>query len=185
MSPRPDIDPAAALSPMTASDRLAAWIARGLGFVSVACIAAMLILTAANVFGRYLLDAPIRGAEELTGFLIVATLMFGAPEAHRRGEHIAVDLIEATATPRTRWLLGQLAELAVIVVALTIAWTGWETVSFSRAFGIYSPGYMQVPMWTVQLPLVIGGIALALVAALKLVSMLGKSGLHASGRRQP
>ena len=73
----------------------------------------------------------------------------------------------------------------MIVVALTIAWTGWETVSFSRAFGIYSPGYMQVPMWTVQLPLVIGGIALALVAALKLVAMLRASGQGASGRSEP
>ena len=172
--PDPETQPSGGIA-----GRLAALIARGLGLFSVACIAATLILTAANVIGRYLLNAPIRGAEELTGFLIVAMVMFGAAEAHRRGEHIAVDLIEASATPRTRWLLGLLAEAAVIVVAVTIAWTGWETVSFSRSFGIYSPGYMQIPMWTVQLPLVIGGVALAVVAALKLVAMLANpAGRH-------
>ena len=172
--PDPETQPSGGIA-----GRLAALIAQGLGLVSVGCIAATLILTAANVIGRYLLNAPIRGAEELTGFLIVAMVMFGAAEAHRRGEHIAVDLIEASATPRTRWLLGLLAEAAVTVVAVTIAWTGWETVSFSRSFGIYSPGYMQIPMWTVQLPLVIGGVALAVVAALKLVAMLANpAGRH-------
>ena len=150
-------------------DRLAALIARGPDLLSVTCIALMLIMTATNVIGRYLLNAPIRGAEELTGFLIVATLIFGAAEAHQRSEHIAVDLLEASASRRARWLQ---AEVARIIVTVTIAWTGWETVTLSRSFGVYPPGYMQMPMWTVQLPLVIGGVVLAIVAALKLISLL-------------
>ena len=169
--PDPETQPSGGIA-----GRLAALIARGLGLFSVACIAATLILTAANVIGRYLLNAPIRGAEELTGFLIVATLIFGAAEAHQRSEHIAVDLLEASASRRARWLQ---AEVARIIVTVTIAWTGWETVTLSRSFGIYSPGYMQIPMWTVQLPLVIGGVALAVVAALKLVAMLANpAGRH-------
>lgn len=153
-------------------DRFAAWLAQGLGVVSVICIAAMLILTAANVIGRYLMNAPIRGAEELTGFLIVATLMFGASEAHRRGEHIAVDLFDGKFPSGIERLLAILAQVAVIIVALALAWTGWHTVLFSRSFGVYSPGYMQIPMWIPQIPLVIGGLSLALIAALKLISLL-------------
>lgn len=172
MTPAQDPDDPAKAPPPGGADRLATVLAQGLGLISVACIALTLIVTAANVIGRYLLNAPIRGAEELTGFLMVAMLMLGASEAHRRGEHIAVDVIESTLTPGRRRLMAVLAELAVIVVSVTIAWTGWQTVSFSRAFGSYSAGYMQMPMWIVQLPLVIGGAALAMTAALKLFSLL-------------
>lgn len=172
LPPDPETDIPAPAAALGQEDRVAAWLAQGLGLVSVACITAMLILTAANVIGRYLLNAPIRGAEELTGFLIVATLMFGASEAHRRGEHIAVDLFEGTFSPKVARLLAILGQVAVIIVAAAIAWTGWHTVQFSRSFGIYSPGYMQIPMWIPQMPLVIGGISLAVVAALRLISLM-------------
>lgn len=157
-----------------AADRLAATLSRGFGVLSVVAVIAMLVLTSVNVFGRYFFGAPVRGTEEATGFLIVATVMFGAAEAHRRGEHISIDIVEGAFPPALRRVMGVVGQLAVIVFALTMAWTGWETVVFSRSFGIYSPGYTQTPMWIVQLPLVIGGVLLALVAALRLMAGLGQ-----------
>ena len=98
--------------------------------------------------------------------------MFGAAEAHRRGEHIAIDVVEGAFPPALRRVMTVVGHLAVIVFAVAMAWTGWETVAFSRSFGIYSPGYTGTPMWIVQLPLVIGGALLALVAALKIAAIL-------------
>ena len=154
------------------AERLAAVLAQGFGLLSMASILAMLVVTSVNVFGRYFLGAPLRGAEEMTGFLVVAAVMFGAAEAHRRGEHIAIDVVEGAFPPALRRLMTIVSHLAVIVFAVAMAWTGWETVAFSRSFGIYSPGYTEMAMWIVQLPLVIGGALLALVAALKIVAIL-------------
>lgn len=168
----PEIDAAPEPPPRGAAERMAALLSRGFGILSVVSVVAMLALTAANVFGRYFLGAPLRGAEELTGFLVVATVMFGAAEAHRRGEHIAIDVIEGGFPPAIRGAMTILGHLAVIVFAVAMAWTGWETVAFSRSFGLYSAGYTQTPMWIVQLPLVIGGTLLALIAALKIVAIV-------------
>ena len=172
MRPDPEIDAAPDPAPRGAAERLAALVSRGLGLLSVASIVAMLGVTAVNVIGRYFLSTPLRGAEEMTGFLVVASVMFGAAEAHRRGEHIAIDVIEGAFPPALRAPMAILGHLAVIAFAVAMAWTGWETVAFSRSFGVYSPGYTQMPMWIVQLPLVIGGAMLALVAALKIAAIL-------------
>lgn len=172
MQTDPEIDVAPAPPPRGAAERLAALLSRGFGILSVASIVAMLAVTAVNVFGRYFLGSPLRGAEEITGFLVVATVMFGAAEAHRRGEHIAIDIVEAAFPPAIRGAMSVLGHLGVIVFAVAMAWTGWETVAFSRSFGVYSPGYTETPMWIVQLPMVIGGALLAVIAALKIVAIL-------------
>jgi TRAP-type C4-dicarboxylate transport system permease small subunit len=168
----PEIDAAPEPPPRGVANRLAAILSRGFGLLSVACIVAMLVLTSVNVFGRYLFGSPVRGAEEIVGFLIVASVMFGAAEAHRRGEHICIDILEGAFPPWLRRVMAILAQIAVIVFSIVMAWTGWETVAFSRAFGNYSPGYTETPMWIVQLPLVIGGVLLAVIAALKLIAGL-------------
>lgn len=168
----PEIDSPPEAPPRGPAGRLAATLSRSFGVLSVLCIVAMLVLTAVNVFGRYLFGAPVRGAEEVVGFLIVATVMFGAAEAHRRDEHIAIDIVQGAFSARMRRLSWVLGHVAVIVFALAIAWTGYETVVFSRSFGVYSPGYLGAPMWVVQIPLVVGGVLLAVVAALKIVAGL-------------
>ena len=172
MQTDPEVDTPPAPPPRGWAERLAAVLAQGFGLLSMASILAMLVVTSVNVFGRYFLGAPLRGAEEMTGFLVVAAVMFGAAEAHRRGEHIAIDVVEGAFPPALRRLMTIVSHLAVIVFAVAMAWTGWETVAFSRSFGIYSPGYTEMAMWIVQLPLVIGGALLALVAALKVVAIL-------------
>lgn len=170
----PEIDAPPAPPPSGAAERLAALLSQTFGVLSVLSILAMLMVTAINVFGRYFLGSPLRGAEEMTGFLVVATVMFGAAEAHRRGEHISIDVIEGALPPALRPVMTIIGHLAVIVFAVTMAWTGWETVLFSRSFGVFSPGYTETPMWIVQLPLVAGGALLAIIAALKIVAIIGR-----------
>ena len=101
----------------------AAVLAQGFGLLSMASILAMLVVTSVNVFGRYFLGAPLRGAEELTGFLVIAAVMFGAAEAHRRGEHIAIDVVEGAFPPALRRVMTVVGHLAVIVFAVAMAWT--------------------------------------------------------------
>lgn len=151
------------------------WVAvvsRLFGVLAVVQIVIVLILTAANVIGRYLLGSPIRGAEEATGYMIVGMVMFGAAEALRRGDHLRIDLLTERCGPRIARLLDLVALLSVIAVGAILAWTGYEGARFAYSFGSYSSGHLAMPMWIVQAPLVIGGALLALVAAGNLVDVL-------------
>lgn len=155
------------------------WIAnvsRLFGVLAMVQIALTLILTAANVVGRYLLGAPIRGAEEAMGYMIVGTVMFGAAEALRRGDHLRIDLLTERLGPRAGRALDIVALLSVVLFGAILAWTGYETAHFSYVFGNYSAGHLEMPMWIVQAPLAVGGVLLAVVAAGNLVRLLRDGG---------
>ena len=159
-------------APLGAVGLLAALIGRGFGIFAALAILAVLILTAINVTGRYLFTAPLRGAEEMTGFLVVAMVMFGAAEAYRRGDHIRIDLLTERLGPTgARWV-DILSHIAVAAFAVNLLRTGLHTVAFSRSFGAYSAGYLEIPMWIPQSALVIGGALLLAMALLKLIETL-------------
>ncbi len=161
-----------AAAPAGAVDRLAFYVGAAFGAVSALMILAILILTGANVLGRYVFTAPIRGAEEATGFLVVAVVMLGAAEAYRRNDHIRIDLLTERLGPRMAWLLEIAAHIAVMVFSFNLLRTGLHTVEFSRRFGAYSAGYLQIPIWIPQSALVAGGALLLVMAALRLLSQL-------------
>ena len=151
---------------------LAAIVGRLFGAFATLAILVVLVLTAVNVAGRYLFSAPLRGAEELTGFLVVAMVMLGAAEAYRRGDHIRIDILTDRLGPRwARWI-DLLSHLSVAAFAANLLRTGLHTVGFSRSFGAYSPGYMEIPMWIPQFSLVMGGALLLAMSVLKLVDAL-------------
>lgn len=159
-------------APQGAVGWLAALIGRGFGIFAALAILAVLVLTAINVTGRYLFTAPLRGAEEMTGFLVVAMVMLGAAEAYRRGDHIRIDLLTERLGPKgARWV-DVLSHVAVGAFAANLLRTGLHTVEFSHSFGAYSPGYLQIPMWIPQSALVIGGALLLAMAVLKLIESL-------------
>lgn len=142
------------------------------GIVSGALIIIVLALTSVGVFMRYVLDQPIRGVDEATGFLVVAIVMFGAAETLRRGEHIQIDLVTNVTRGRTRWLLDLWAYACVLVFSAVFLFTAWRTVAFSWAFGDYSTGYLEMPMWIPQATMLPGAALLGLVAALKIAQLL-------------
>jgi TRAP-type C4-dicarboxylate transport system permease small subunit len=142
------------------------------GVVSGVLIVIVLALTSVGVFMRYVLDQPIRGVDEATGFLVVAIVMFGAAETLRRDEHIQIDLVTNVTRGRTRWLLDLWAYACVLVFSAVFLLTAWRTVAFSWAFGDYSTGYLEMPMWIPQATMLPGATLLGLVAALKIAQLL-------------
>jgi TRAP-type C4-dicarboxylate transport system permease small subunit len=139
------------------------------GWLGGLAVVAILLLTAAAVFGRYLLNEPLRGADEATGFLVVCIVMFGAAEALRRGDHIAIDLLFSRAGPRTKLWLEAWAMLGVLLFAGLLAITAWDTVVFSRQFGAYSTGALELPLWIPQSTMLVGAVTLAMAAVARLL----------------
>jgi TRAP-type C4-dicarboxylate transport system permease small subunit len=142
------------------------------GAVSGILILIVLALTSVGVFMRYVLDRPIRGIDEATGFLVVAIVMFGAAETLRRGEHIQIDLVTNALRGRTRWLFDLWAYACVFVFSVVFFITAWRTVAFTWRFGEYSTGYLEMPMWIPQATMLPGAALLGLVAILKMAQLL-------------
>ncbi len=151
-------------------ERLIAWPSRIFGVISGLLILTILILVIYSIVQRYVLNTPLKWGDEMLGYLLVASIMLGAAEALRRGDHIAIDLASARAGPRARKYLNVFSNLAVIAFAIVLGVSTWESVTFAYAFGSYSPGYLEVATWIPQIPMFVGALLLGLVSFARLLA---------------
>jgi TRAP-type C4-dicarboxylate transport system permease small subunit len=76
--------------------------AQVLGYAVALTLFVMMLVTCADVAGRYIFNHPIPGAFELTEMLLAAMIFTALPLVTVRGEHVTVDLFDGV-TPD--WLL--------------------------------------------------------------------------------
>lgn len=128
-----------------------------------------------NIGARYLFSAPLSGGDEMVAFTMVAIVMLAAPQELRRRGHVAVDIIvEALPAGAKRW--AQLwSYVTVLIFSLLLIVGGWHAVTFSLMIGELSEGYLELPVWMMQVFLPVGGVLLALAAIEMLAQTLGES----------
>lgn len=148
------------------------WVTRAAAAISCIIILAALLIILYAVAMRYFVGRPINWADEINGYLIVAMVMFGIGETLLRGGHIGIDLLTEHMAPRLRRVLDCWSCLAVLLFACIFGWSAWHTVTFNRDFGTYSTGYMQIEIWLVQAPMIVGAVFLALAALVRLARMV-------------
>lgn len=107
-------------------NKAASAIARGLRLVLTLTAGLLLMalmgLTVFDVIGRYLLNAPVKGASELSELLLVATVFLGLPVVCLDGGHVTVDLLTKNmpkVTERPRLFITGVISAAVLAV---ISW---------------------------------------------------------------
>lgn len=163
---------------MRALERLAAAVARLAGALASAATVLCLALICWSVAARYLLGAPQPWIDKVAGWLVVALVLLGAPEAQRRFEHIGVDVAVNRIGPRLARLAHLLGVLSVAVVAVVLLLAGIEAVEFNRMIGMMTD-LEGVPAWWIQALLPIGAAVLLLVAlAQALALLLGREPPH-------
>lgn len=132
--------------------------------LSAACVLVALALIGYSVVVRYFLGEPSLWVDEVVGFLVVGIVMFGAACALREGRHIGVDLVTELMSPHwQRW--AQIWSMSVVLVlSVFLMVNGWQTAMFSKTIDMVSQGYLELPLYQLQLLIPIGGFLLALAA---------------------
>ena len=128
-----------------------------------------LVAVGYSVVKRYVLDTPVTWTDELSGYLVVAIVMLGAAEALRRGDHISVDLLTNRMGRRGQRYVALWGLLATAMFAGAVIYSAVLMVRFSFSFGVYSEGYLGVPMWIPQSVLLAGSALLLVVAVAGIV----------------
>lgn len=152
--------------------RIVGAIAWAGGVVSALIVLLSLATVTVAVCFRYVLDAPLLWGDEFVGLLVVAMIMTGTAEALRRDDHITIDLLTGRLRGRARCLVQLWSMLAVLAFSVVLGWSAWEGVVFARAFGAYSSGYLEVPLWIAKAPLVLGAALLGLMALARFLALL-------------
>lgn len=106
-----------------------------LGFVVGAVLFVMMLLTFADVMGRYLFNYPVPGSFEITEILMAMLIFAGLPLVSRREEHVTVDLVDHVVRPRARRALRLVVELASGLLLLGLAYLMWRKAQKIAAYG--------------------------------------------------
>ena len=115
-----------------------------------------ILIVVYSVFMRYVINIPQTWTDELVGYFLVATVMFGVAETLRKNDHIAVDLISAKLNSKNRRYVNIWGMIAVILLSMAMFYSSYQMVEFSYSVNLISDGYVEVPMWIPQFSLLIG-----------------------------
>src|SRR2546421_7126045 len=99
------------------------------GYLAAAFLAAMMLLTVADVVLRAFFNRPIHGTFELVELCLACTIFVALPAVFLRDEHLVVDVVDQLARPavvRVLDLFGALASLLVLAVVF------WRLVPLAR-----------------------------------------------------
>lgn len=96
-------------------------------------LAAMVLLTIADVLGRYLLNFSIIGSVELTEMLMVAVIFPGMALTTAQGGQIAVDLITFAMGPRLRRIKSMFTISLAIASSLLFGLVTWGRAQSAQA----------------------------------------------------
>jgi len=97
-------------------------ISRGMGFIAICILVAMMILTVLDVFLRRVFNSPIPFSLELVEFMMVVTGFLGLAWCAMSGAHIRVDLIVSRMPARAQGIIDSLCYLAGFGISAIIAW---------------------------------------------------------------
>jgi TRAP-type C4-dicarboxylate transport system permease small subunit len=104
------------------------WLQVVLGATSATVLFLMMLITAADVVGRYVFNKPINGAFEVTEMMLAALIYCGLPLVSQRREHIVIDTFDFMMSRGVKRALDVIAE---IVCSLTLGGIGY--LIFRRA----------------------------------------------------
>jgi TRAP-type C4-dicarboxylate transport system permease small subunit len=142
------------------------------GWVAGAALAAMMLVTVADVVLRAVINKPIRGTLEIVELLLACSFFLALPATFLRDEHIVVDVIDGMA-PRWVPLLRRIAGALGVLVMAAMAWQGWIAARDTLMFNDVTSDLALPRIWY-WVPVLAGMIGGGIAAAAMLFQ--GKSG---------
>jgi TRAP-type C4-dicarboxylate transport system permease small subunit len=139
-------------------------VAKLCGWLASIALAAMMLVTVADVVLRAVGNRPIRGVVEIVELLLTCTFFLALPAVFLRDENIVVDVLD-NFLPKLVPLLKRIAALGAVVMLALIVWQGWISAKDTLVFGDVTSD-LSIPRIVYWVPLLVGiaGAALAALA---------------------
>ncbi len=157
-------------------------ITRAMAFFGGIVLAAMMFLTAADVILRYIFNAPITSAYELTELMMAIVVFFGMAYVSMRKEHIRIDFVINKFPLKGQALLDS---ITTFIGTCTLFVITWRLVSYS--FALKAGGdvttILRVPIypfiWLVSISMAVYCVASVFEFSDHLARLLKKESLWA------
>jgi TRAP-type C4-dicarboxylate transport system permease small subunit len=137
------------------------------GWAASLALAAMMLVTVADVVLRAAFNIPLRGTLEIVELLLACAFFLALPAAFLRDEHIVVDIVDGL---RPRWVpwLRRVSGVLAVAVMVVMAWQGWLAAKDTLVFRDVTSD-LSIPRIWYWVPVLAGMIGSVLAAAAMLI----------------
>ncbi|MGM0793030.1 MAG: TRAP transporter small permease [Bacillota bacterium] len=144
------------------------WLDRVLSFLTVASFSGVIIVVMIQIMSRYLPYTAI-WTEELTRYLFLYSICFGAPLALLRGEFINVDLIFAKMSHNVRRFYEVFIYLLILFLGAILVKEGWFFYQLGKN---QTSATMPFQMSAIHASILIMSIFLVLYSIVKIIRLI-------------
>jgi len=123
--------------------RIIGWVNQTIAVVG---IVAGVALTFVNVVARYIFDGSLTWASELTIYLFLWSIFFGAAYCFKQDAHISVDVVVEKLPPSWAKAILILVHSVTLVFLVAVAWYGYEYLLLEIDLDERSVD-LDIPMW--------------------------------------
>jgi TRAP-type C4-dicarboxylate transport system permease small subunit len=136
------------------------FLSRVLGWLAALFLAAMVLLTVADVTLRSFFNYPIRGMLELVELGLACTIFLALPAVFLRDEHLVVDVIDHLTKPAVVRALDLLGSVVSLIVLAFMAWYMVPNARNMYEFGDVTSD-LSIPKIWYWVPVLFGVVASA------------------------
>jgi TRAP-type C4-dicarboxylate transport system permease small subunit len=150
-------------------------VTRIMVYISALGLFAMMMVTVADVVGRYAFNRPIRGAYELVGFLLAVAGSWGIAYCQVKKGHIRVDFLLQRFPPKMRAILTSFAYFLGLGAFSLLTWRVILLVQYYLSLKKgNATDTLGIPIFPFVIVLAIGTGAMALVLLFDLIHSLAE-----------
>jgi TRAP-type C4-dicarboxylate transport system permease small subunit len=144
-------------------------------YIAAVALFAMMMVTVADVVGRYAFDKPIKGAYELVGFLLAIAGSWGIAYCQVKKGHIRVDFILQRFPPKGRAIL---TSFACFLGFIAFSLLTWRVIVLANYYLSLKRGSatdtLGIPIFPFVVVLAIGTGVMALVLLFDLIRAIAE-----------
>lgn len=134
------------------------------------------LVTAGEVFGRYVLSSPSDWAPDTAAVCFGLITFFAVPYLTWKSGHASMDFLVSAARPRVSALMLRVNYAIGFVACAICAWIGGVEAARQMASGVMIVSVTPIPKWVVFVPMVYGLGSSALYFARHLAASFGSGG---------
>jgi TRAP-type transport system small permease protein len=140
-----------------------------LSLAAGAALIVMMLVTVADVFMRYIFNAPVRGSYELVEICLLISVFFALPQVISTGQEIVIDLIDGLMSSGAVSALKSIAALTTTAILLFLLWSMVQPAKEAYSYGDVKLE-LGFPIWILW-SLALFGLANSVIASLFALSV--------------
>ena len=168
--------------------RISDWMTnavRAMGALGGACVIILTLLTSLDAVLRYVFNAPLIWAYDISTYLMGVCVFFGIPHTELENGHVNVDVFFMKLSERGRLLANAVLRLIMFAVCLVMTWAGLSRTLMAFRDNAATVGVVRIPKYPIEIAFFISMLLFTVFLVFKIYGYLAKLAGNESSALQP